>query len=449
MLQKHSILYAAAKKYLGLWALVATAIPAWLVGTAAWAADEVFVSRVSPITLPMGKKIQAFDISFDDPVIELYILADRTNAAVQAVQTDTDTLLTPYTATPPFAGAVTQNGVANNNLSGPDGVITVGHREIWAGDGPQNTGGTNPMPIPGTSTVKVIDLLSGQTTHVINTKGTFRADELCLDPRDNLVLVANDAEQPFPYVSLISTNSYSLLQQITFDGTIPSGSKIAAPKATNGIEQCQWDARTARFYLNIPEVNGPGDDTAPGAVVVLKVTSPGMIAIDKIFNIDHNKCAGPQGMAIGPDHQILLGCNAPSGKTASSPNGNGNFSTVIIDDRNGKIIATLNDESGADEVWYNDGDGQYFLARSAAPLTQQLGVIDVKGDPSRLDQSVFIGTAGAAGNHSVAADPIFNQVYVPIASTSGASATYCGGTNGCIAIFTTTPGNDDPGIPAP
>jgi hypothetical protein len=301
-------------------------------------------------------------------------------------------------------------------------VITVNHREIWAGD--------------GDSTIKVIDLFSGKTTHVINTGGKFRADELCLDPRDHLVLMANDAETPFPFVTLISTDSYSVLQTITFDGTVPSGSKLAAPKATNGIEQCQWDQRTGKFYLNLPEVNGPGNDSAPGAVVVLKVVSPGTVAIDKIFNLDHNKCAGPQGMTIGPDHQILLGCNAPSG--------NGLFSTVIIDDRNGKVIATLDNESGADQVWYNDGDGQYFLARSSATLPQQqLGVIDASGDPSRLDQSVFIGTKGSAGNHSVAADPVFNQVYVPIASTSGASATYCGGTNGCIAIFTTTPSNDD------
>jgi hypothetical protein len=415
-------------------AVVLAVASMFIFGGAAWAADEVFVSRVSPITLPGSAKLQAFDISFDDPVIELYLLADRTNKAVQAVQTDTNTLLAPYTATPPFAGVAAICPTGNvNDCSGPDGVITVGHREIWAGD--------------GNSTIKVIDLFSGKTTHVINTGGKFRADELCLDPRDHLVLMANDAEQPFPFVTLISTDSFSVLQTITFNGTVPAGSKLAAPKATNGIEQCQWDQRTGKFYLNIPEVNGPGDDTVPGAVVVLTVTSPGTVAIDAIFNIDHDKCAGPQGMAIGPDHQILLGCNAPSGKTAASPNGNGNFSTVIIDDRNGKVIATLDNESGADEVWFNEGDAQYFLARSSATLfQQQLGVIDVKGDPSRLDQNVFLGTKGAAGNHSVAADPVFNQVYVPIASTSGASTTYCGGSNGCIAIFTTTPSNDDPAI---
>jgi hypothetical protein len=55
------------------------------------------------------------------------------------------------------------------------------------------------------------------------------------------------------------------------------------------------------------------------------------------------------------------------------------------------------------------------------------------------------GTGGAAGKaHSVAADPIFNQVYVPI--PSNAASTVCGnagGNNslGCIAVYTST-GND-------
>ena len=52
--------------------------------------------------------------------------------------------------------------------------------------------------------------------------------------------------------------------------------------------------------------------------------------IDDVFSIPIDKCAGPQGMAIGPDHQILLGCNDPN---ATVP------STVIIDDRNGRAQA--------------------------------------------------------------------------------------------------------------
>ena len=66
-----------------------------------------------------------------------------------------------------------------------------------------------------------------------------------------------------------------------------------------------------------------------------------------------------------------------------------------------------------------------------------------------MDESVVTGVKSGVGgitrggNHSVAADPILNQVYVPIASTSnlpGTSGTVCGtgNINGCIAVFTAT-----------
>ena len=173
--------------------------------------DEIFSAR-TVITLPNSEKITAFDISFVDPVIGLYLLADRTNAVIDVIDTTTNTLLVQLAATPPFKGVVLQNGKANNNLSGPDGVLTVNHREVWAGD--------------GDSTVKVIDLFSQKTTHVIPTGGAFRADELCFDPRDQLVMVANDAETPYPWVSIISTVNYSVLARIVMDGT------HGAPKAT-------------------------------------------------------------------------------------------------------------------------------------------------------------------------------------------------------------------------
>jgi hypothetical protein len=147
--------------------------------------------------------------------------------------------------------------------------------------------------------------------------------------------MANDADSP-PFISFIPTSgpdAYHVVKQLKF------------PEATNGIEQCQWDPRTNKFYLNIPAVNGPGDDTAPGAVYVI---DPEAMVVERVFDIDHDKCAGPQGMAIGPDNEILLGCNAPSGVTATNPNGNGRFSTVIINDRSGAIIATLDNESGGD-----------------------------------------------------------------------------------------------------
>jgi hypothetical protein len=380
-------------------------------------ADDVFTARTQ-VSLPGGAKITSFDISFVDPVIGLYLLADRTNKAVDVIDTTTNTLLVQLTSS--FAGAT-----PSNNNAGPDGVITVNHREVWAGDGP--------------SQVKVIDLFSQKTTAVINTLGVNRADELCFDPRDQLVMVANDAETPFPFVSIISTSEdHSILQRITMNGTVNPGGTVKSPAATNGIEQCTWDRRTGKFYVNIPEVNGPGNDTQPGAVVTI---SPETFQIENVYSIPISKCAGPQGMAIGPDHQILLGCNDPN-KTVPS--------TVIIDDRNGKVIATIANEDGSDEVDFNEGDSQYFLARSGGltglTLAQQLGVIDTDGKEGIMaDQSVDIGLpnlppASPHGTaHSVASDPVFNQVYVPIPSTAGGTVcSTAGGSDalGCIAVFT-------------
>jgi hypothetical protein len=61
------------------WSLAAVAGAAVLLtGHGGWAADEIFTAR-SAITLPGDQKITSFDLSFVDPVIGLYLLADRTN----------------------------------------------------------------------------------------------------------------------------------------------------------------------------------------------------------------------------------------------------------------------------------------------------------------------------------------------------------------------------------
>ena len=88
---------------------------------------------------------------------------------------------------------------------------------------------------------------------------------------------------------------------------------------------------------------------------------------------------------------------------------------MIIDERNGDLVRSLDGLNGNDEVWYNPGNNHYFLAGSnhltgnpptAAPI---LGVVDQRPDTIGEDAS----PATAAGSHSVAVDPVFNQVYVP------------------------------------
>jgi hypothetical protein len=379
-------------------ALVAIAGPA--------AAANLNFVPTAQISLPNGQQINSFDISFVDSVIQLYFLADRTNKSTDVVQTSNNKFQVQLTANPPFTGAT-----GNNDTSGPDGVLTVRHQETWNGD--------------GGSTIKVINLFNRQTTHVIPTGGVNRADELCVDPRDNVVLMANDAESPFPFVTFISTTTYLVTDKIVMDGTINGGSVQPTPKATNGIEQCAWDQETGHFFINIPEVNGPGNDSQPGAVLEI---NPVTHAILNQYLIPLASCAGPQGMAIGPSPQILLGCNATA---------NANNPTAVINKFNGSVVATINNQSGADEVWFNPGDGLYFLARSSAVgATQLLGIID---SATFASNSVFTANKNLPRNaHSVAADPILNQVYVPIPAGVSTICGALGGSdaNGCIAVFT-------------
>jgi hypothetical protein len=73
-------------------------------------------------------------------------------------------------------------------------------------------------------------------------------------------------------------------------------------------------------------------------------------------------------------------------------------------------------------VWFNPGDNRYYLAESAR---QNLGVIDA-GTLTGFEVESGIGA------HSVAADQTTNHIFVPMNALDPA----CGGTFGCIAVYT-------------
>ncbi len=409
---------------------------ATMVHGTAFAQDETFVNA-GQIDVPGG--LNSFDIGFVDPHIGRYFLADRTNKAIDQVVTSTNTI--HQLAAGAFVGVQT-----GTNTSGPNGVITANnHTEVWAADGvlcnnAQNACATATTPATQTSRIQVIDLKTGQVTHTIDNGGQRRADELCVDPEHHVVLVANDDDSDL-FLTFISTNTYKIVGTIKLDGTDSNAQKI---KATDGIEQCQWSPRTGKFYLAIPEVNGGSNplnlpNQKPGAVLEI---NPVSMKVEKVFPIDFAflsqtgttpataDCLGPQGLAIGPDREILLGCSN-SGK-----------GSVIIDERNGDLVRSLDGLNGSDEVWYNPGNNHYFLAESnhkvgSNPATPILGVVDQRPDTIGEDAD----PATAAGSHSVAVDPVFNQVYVP---GNKAATSICPSGNGCIAIFMSAA--SDPGI---
>jgi hypothetical protein len=377
------------------------------------------------------KALTNFDISYIDPVMKKYFLAHRDIKAIDIVDTTNNSITT---------SAAVFGGIAGG---GPNGVWTVNNKEIWAGD--------------GDSTLKVLKA-DGTLLQIIHVPGTpispatpkGRVDEGCFDPVDQLVVAGSNQEKPWPWINFITTANgppYAVSKTIVFDGRIGDGHSTV--KATNGIEQCQWDAKTGKIYLNIPEVNGAGNDSSPGAVVVI---DPKSKSVENVFTIPLSACAGPMGMAIGPENQILLGC---------SQNGS---NSAIINARSGAVLSILTGYAGTDEVWFNSGDGHYILPFcpascriTSSPTPEQIGVFDSTG--FRADQTVLIastttttGTGSMRRTKSVAADPNTNQVYVPIPAIGGGAPTFlwtiCSSAPktvgvptdaaGCIAVFTNT-----------
>jgi hypothetical protein len=344
--------------------------------------------------------LASFDISWVDPALNTYFLADRSNKSVDMITLTTKQLTQVM---PGFVGTFkTPSGAANNDLSGPNGILTFnnpasGTSEIWVGDGPQPTTGCPSFLTGGCSTVKVLNASTGALTHNILTYGAARADELCHDPQHHLILIANDAESldfafGTPFVTIISTDTYKIVAQILI------------PEATNGIEQCQYDNITGNFYLNIPEVNGPGNDTKDGFVYVI---SPTTFKVTAKYDIPVLTCAGPAGMALGPGNQILLGCAAKAADGVSN--------SIIIDRTNGSTIAVAWGLGGADEVWFNPTDSHYYLALSyngysPAP-TPEIAIIDALTGP--VDQIITMTRLGGVAPHSVAVDPATGIIYSP------------------------------------
>jgi hypothetical protein len=379
-----------------------------------------------------AKPLASFDISFVDPTIGLYVLGDRTNNAVDLVDTISNTFL-GFCGHGQFQGVKLSGSppAPNNDISGPDGVLIRDHREIWVGDGDSSVkvfdvAGCSETTIP-THTISTVLGAPGSPLPGHSATTDKRADEMCYDPRDNLIMVANNAAVP-PFGSLMSTTSYSVVGQIAFDGT------NGAPRATNGAEQCQWSPRTGKFYITIPGVETP--NTGHGVIAVI---NPHTKKVETTFDIPLAKCDTPQGMAVGPDHDLLIGCNGPGSTTHSS---------VIIDERNGNIRATIANESGPDEVWYNPGNNHYFLARSApASGEQALGIIDA--ETMVADTSISVGATGKNA-HSVAADSVTNKTFLPIPGGIGGTDAVCtnaGGDSakGCILVVTGKNDKDDKG----
>jgi hypothetical protein len=393
--------------------------------------------------------VSSFDISFVDANAHTYVLGDRTNNGIDVIDTRTGTL-TMIAGQGVFKGVVAVCAVPNS-CSGPNGVLIVNATtdssgnitggEIWAGDaGAGLTSGAGCVAPSQCSSVKVLDLKTGVLKNNINTGGMFRADEMCFDPIDNLVMATNNADTP-PYANIIDASTKKIVAQIPWVNN------------TNGAEQCVYDSRTGLFYETAVELNGPGDNSQPGGISVVDpkvaiaqnfsgIPGPGQgnsIPVVATYVLPLTACDGPQGMAVGPAPQLLVGCN---GGPASAMSGD---ASVVINDGStggvpGSVIAELPNQDGPDMVDFNPSSRLYTLAKSTKTVTNLVGNIGMVSAVTFAADTNISTVATSGGAHSVASDPGSRSTYVPIPIASAAShlCSSVGGVDatGCILQMT-------------
>src|SRR5882672_6935887 len=193
-----------------------------------------------------GAALRSYDISWVNPKRAEYYLADRSNAAIDIIDIRHLTFKR-FLGKGQFVGVKLNNAgkpneAVNNDISGPDGVVTHG-RWLYAGD--------------GDSTLKVFDLdgPNALAQPPLSTGGTTRVDEMALTTDGELLLTVNNAEEP-PYANLFAANgdrnhsSVRMLTKITIDPVLFPG--------TPAIEQPTWDPTTKRFYVSVPILGKPG-----------------------------------------------------------------------------------------------------------------------------------------------------------------------------------------------
>ncbi len=325
--------------------------------------------------VPAGSQAHPFVYDFGnvDTTAGKYYLTDRTNKSVDVV--NTNSLSSPLSRILGFTGIG-----PTNSMSGPNDVAIVpGSPLAYATD---------------VDSVRIINSSTLQITQTIATSTTgLRSDADCYDADDKVVMADNGTDTP-PFAAYISTATNTVTSKLTFT-------------TSSGLEACLYDPGTKNFFINNDgtAANPHGElDVIPAASVVA-----GAPTISARYS--EGNC-GPGGIALGPNEELVIGCDAPAGDPQI---------TLIMNASSGAITKTISQVGGSDQVAYDGHLNRFYTASrnmtksgisGNGALTPVLGVIDAH-------TLTWIGNIPTSINsHSVAADSTTGHVFVPIAATA-------------------------------
>ena len=325
--------------------------------------------QIGEIAMPT---LASFDLAAVDSAAGRYYLAAAATNSIDVVNIATGAPMGQLAAGA-FAG--THSTGFDPSHSGPNGIVPIpGTHLIYAGD---------------VNSVKVVDASTGTLSASIVVSGSgLRSDEGCYDPDDGVVMFASPEESP-PFATFISTKTQAVIAKYVFSSD------------TSGLEQCVYDAGSKSFLINNDGTTAHPD----GEVDVIATASvlSGVPAVSKTYPLAG---CGPAGLALGPNRDMLVGCNPAPGKPQV---------TLVLDRGNGTVLATI-PFGGEDAVAYDAVTNRYFLAAffhqtnnvSAGPATASpsLGVVDAgtRALIAQLPTGVFA--------HSVAVDGSTHKVFV-------------------------------------
>lgn len=326
-------------------------------------------------TNPSGK-FASFDISWVDNERHIYYLADRSNNAVDAIDARDGSFIR-YLGKGLFSGVV----ACATNCNGPDGVVTDQHGNVWVGDGHPASGGT--------SSLKELNPNTGALIKSIDTGGAGRSDELAFGDVDGgRILIANPNEPTTAFTTLVNTQTQSIIGKVLYDEGAHAGlpapghgfkTNFGTPLVQHGLEQSAF--ASGRFYLNVPAtIQNTGGE--------IDVYDANAARITAIFPL--TTCGGT-GLAAGRNGDLFVECGD---------------SLRVVDANNGTEDARYPDLGGADEIWFNPGDGNVYVELQAKG---GVGVLDTVHK-----KTLFIPVAGTQGVHSIAASSRNNRVFMPI-----------------------------------
>ena len=198
-----------------------------------------------------------------------------------------------------------------------------------------------------------------------------------------------------------------------------------------GLEQPLWDPGLNRFWLTVPgtAIQGPR---------IVRIDST-KLTIDKTITLNCTALGGSgssiTGIALAPfQHLLVSACGFPVDVSAISGNA--------------KIITKK--VGGGDEVWYNPGDGRFYVTGRDAANVQDLGVIDAERDallqliPVSAGPLVPVGTALTAGrnpaafsenNHVFVDTPVTAAIVAGTAKDDSTCTKFGVIGRGCIAVY--------------